>query len=152
MISRQRKFDEPPTLTEADTTSIHRAADTISRAFGDDPLITWLLKPNAPKWSTLTASHRHFQGRRLQSALFSAQIVRAQVNGKEGAEFDAGVVILHPPSTFAWWLNPLMCLRWAQTRWLDWWDPIHTDDVDPQVSRTARGCGALWPRDGAVTC
>lgn len=76
--------------------SIAAAAETVSLAFAEDPLIEFLYKrPKQQTWASLSPSTQKWQQNRLRHYQLDSNIFEVRVNG-----LNAGLCILHPPKTW----------------------------------------------------
>ncbi|KAH7401390.1 hypothetical protein BKA66DRAFT_565034 [Pyrenochaeta sp. MPI-SDFR-AT-0127] len=122
-------------IRAADKRSVKAAANTISRAFSDDPLIQWL-RPNATPWGQLDPKTSLWQHRRVERAcvenrvfVMSKALVESESSNIETTSFPA-VGILCPPSSWVQYLRSIPSL--FRLFVIDTLRPVD-DDVDMQV-------------------
>ena len=118
-------------LNWQDKTSIKAAAETVSLAFGDDPLLRFLYKrPSEETWATnLESKTQLWQQHRLRGYQLDGDIIEARVDGQ-----NAGLCVVHPPKS---------CTRFVRWQWwacylkatvLQLWYPAKEDCCEGRVS------------------
>ncbi|KAF4555036.1 Hypothetical protein D9617_3g021050 [Elsinoe fawcettii] len=106
--------------------SISRLANTISLAFGTDPITTWLQRFSPDNsWGHLRPATQRWQSRRMAGMMSDHLIVRATSPSSISDEIDyPGVAIIRPPSlpSKSWSETLHWTWQWVVLQWQDWTD------------------------------
>ena len=115
--------------TDTDGAHIQAAAETVSRAFDDDPLLQFLYaNPKQQTWGRLERNTQLWQQNRLRKYQLDGEIIEAQVKGE-----NAGICILHPPKSWKHYLRWRWLLAYLKATILRICSPGKEECCDPKV-------------------